>query len=152
MLQLANRPEGRGFSTLSEGPVDQHAGPSDLSSQDNIDPRQNQFQLSLRKLTYPLEEESPVQSHHLRDIGNRIFRQPGNPGGQRDVAGGASAHRRLLVNGTQTTVAIRLWFKASPCTTAMGLLNPGPDPQEQVNRPTKSHLARLPLASLWNAG
>src|SRR5579864_1669603 len=41
---------------------------------------------------------------------------------------GAFAHRRLPVRGTQTTVAIRLRFKASPCTTTTGRLNPGPDP------------------------
>ena len=41
---------------------------------------------------------------------------------------GASAHTRLLVNGTQTTVRIRLRFNASPWTTIMGLRNPGPEP------------------------
>src|ERR1035437_5624289 len=41
---------------------------------------------------------------------------------------GASAQRRLLVRGTHTTVEIRLRFKASPCTTTTGRLNPGPDP------------------------
>jgi len=41
---------------------------------------------------------------------------------------GAFAQRRLLVNGTHTTVAIRLRFSASPCTTTTGLLNPGRDP------------------------
>src|SRR5271157_3270978 len=37
---------------------------------------------------------------------------------------GARAHLRLLVSGTHTTVAMRLRFNASPCTTT-GLLNPG---------------------------
>lgn len=41
---------------------------------------------------------------------------------------GASAHWRLLVNGTQTIVAIRLLFKGSPWTTATGRRKPGPDP------------------------
>ena len=41
---------------------------------------------------------------------------------------GASAHRKLLVSGTHTTVASRLRFKASPCTTTTGLRQPGPDP------------------------
>ena len=41
---------------------------------------------------------------------------------------GASAHFRLLVNGTQTAVASRLRFNASPCTTTTGLRRPGPDP------------------------
>ncbi len=41
---------------------------------------------------------------------------------------GARAHFRLLVSGTQTTVEIRLWLRASPCTTATGLRNPGPEP------------------------
>ena len=40
---------------------------------------------------------------------------------------GASAQRRLLVTGTQTTVAIRLRLNASPCTTT-GRRNPGPEP------------------------
>jgi len=41
---------------------------------------------------------------------------------------GASAQTRLLVNGTQTTVRIRLRFSASPWTTITGLRNPGPEP------------------------
>jgi hypothetical protein len=41
---------------------------------------------------------------------------------------GASAQTRLLVNGTQTTVRIRLRFNASPWTTITGLRNPGPEP------------------------
>ena len=41
---------------------------------------------------------------------------------------GASAQRRLLVRGTQTTVWIRLRLRASPWTTTMGLRNPGREP------------------------
>ena len=41
---------------------------------------------------------------------------------------GASAQRRLLVNGTQTTVLIRLRLRASPWTTKTGLRKPGPEP------------------------
>ena len=41
---------------------------------------------------------------------------------------GASAHRRLLVSGTQTTVATRLRFRASPWITTTGRRNPGPEP------------------------
>lgn len=41
---------------------------------------------------------------------------------------GASAQRRLLVSGTQTTVLARLRFKASPWTTTTGLRKPGPEP------------------------
>ncbi len=41
---------------------------------------------------------------------------------------GAKAHLRLLVSGTQRTVAMRLRFNASPCTTTTGLRNPGPEP------------------------
>ena len=41
---------------------------------------------------------------------------------------GASAQPRLLVSGTQTTVAIRLRLNESPCTTTTGRRNPGPDP------------------------
>ena len=38
---------------------------------------------------------------------------------------GAAAHRRLLVSGTQTAVASRLRFSASPWTTMTGRRNPG---------------------------
>src|SRR5690348_7934548 len=41
---------------------------------------------------------------------------------------GASAQRRSLVNGTQTTVLIRLRLRASPWTTKTGLRKPGPEP------------------------
>lgn len=41
---------------------------------------------------------------------------------------GASAQRRLLVNGTQTTVLRRLRLRASPWTTKTGLRKPGPEP------------------------
>src|SRR6266511_2034320 len=41
---------------------------------------------------------------------------------------GAPAQARLLVSGTQTTVAIRLLFSGSPCTTTTGLRKPGPEP------------------------
>jgi len=46
----------------------------------------------------------------------------------RSTLPGASVHRRLLVNGTQTTVLTRLRFKASPWTTTTGLRKPGPEP------------------------
>ncbi len=41
---------------------------------------------------------------------------------------GAKPHFRLLVSGTHTTVAIRLWFNASLWTTTTGLRKPGPEP------------------------
>jgi hypothetical protein len=41
---------------------------------------------------------------------------------------GASAHRRLLVKGTYTTLLIRLRFSASPWITNTGLRKPGPEP------------------------
>src|SRR5262249_32381687 len=47
---------------------------------------------------------------------------------ERSTLPGASAQTRLLVNGTQTTVRIRLRFNASPWTTITGLRNPGPEP------------------------
>jgi len=55
------------------------------------------------------------------------FGRPLTPADKRTFPG-ASAHVRLLVNGTQTTVASRLRFKASPWTTTTGRRNPGPDP------------------------
>lgn len=39
---------------------------------------------------------------------------------------GASAHRRLLVNGTQTIALIRLRLRSSPWTTSTGRRNPAP--------------------------
>lgn len=41
---------------------------------------------------------------------------------------GALAHFRLLVKATQTTVATRLRFSESPCTTTTGRRNAGPEP------------------------
>jgi hypothetical protein len=46
----------------------------------------------------------------------------------RSTLPGASAQRRLLVNGTHTTVLIRLRLRASPWTTKTGLRKPGPEP------------------------
>jgi hypothetical protein len=46
----------------------------------------------------------------------------------RSTLPGASAHRRLLVKGTQTTLLIRLRFSASPWPTRTGLRKPGPEP------------------------
>src|SRR5215470_4520031 len=46
----------------------------------------------------------------------------------RSTLPGASAQTRLLVNGTQTTVRIRLRFSASPCATITGLGNTGLEP------------------------
>lgn len=46
----------------------------------------------------------------------------------RSTVPGASAQRRLLVNGTQTTVFTRLRFNASPWITTTGLRKPGPEP------------------------
>ncbi len=45
-----------------------------------------------------------------------------------DTFPGAPAHLRLLISGMHTTVAMRLRFNASPCTTTTGLRNPGPEP------------------------
>jgi hypothetical protein len=46
----------------------------------------------------------------------------------RSTLPGASAQRRLLVKGTQTTVRMWLRFSASPWTTNTGRRKPGPDP------------------------
>ena len=46
----------------------------------------------------------------------------------RNTLPGASAQRRLLVKGMQTTVLRRLWFRGSPWTTRTGLRKPGPEP------------------------
>ena len=49
---------------------------------------------------------------------------------------GASAHLRLLVKGTQTTVAIRLRLKALHWTTSTGRRNPGSEP---IGSPKSAH-------------
>src|SRR5262249_17307041 len=64
---------------------------------------------------------------------------------------GAKGQLRLLVNGTQTTVATRLRFKASPCTTSTGLVTLDRSLLGQEGLPTISRLARLPLAPLQDA-
>src|SRR5439155_27023824 len=46
----------------------------------------------------------------------------------RSTLPGASAQRRLLVRGAQTTVAIRLRLNESPYTTTTGRRNPGSEP------------------------
>jgi len=55
------------------------------------------------------------------------FGSPVALGGSRTFPG-AVAHFRLLVKGTQTTVAIRLRLSASPWTTTTGRRKPGPEP------------------------
>ena len=62
---------------------------------------------------------------------------------------GASPHRRLLVKGTHTTVALRLLFRASPWTTTIGRRKPGPDPVGF--QPTRSRLEISPLSVLEDA-
>ncbi len=47
---------------------------------------------------------------------------------ERRTLPGASAQARLLVRGTQTTVAILLQFSASPCTTTSRLLRSTSEP------------------------
>lgn len=75
---------------------------------------------------------SPVSSSRSRVMIWEAFateslgRPVARPG--RRTLPGASAQRRLLVNGTQTTVLTRLRFKASPWTTTTGLRKPGPEP------------------------
>jgi hypothetical protein len=46
----------------------------------------------------------------------------------RSTLPGASAHLRLLVKGTHTTLLMRLRFSASPWTISTGLRKPGPEP------------------------
>jgi hypothetical protein len=96
-------------------------------SEHDINSRQQELQLSALKLACQFGQKFLIQSNDLRDVRHGILRKPCNTCG-REMLPGASAHRRLLVRGTHTTVAIRLRFRASPGTTTTGLLNPGPDP------------------------
>jgi hypothetical protein len=61
---------------------------------------------------------------------------------------GASAHFRLLVSGTQTTVEIRLWLSASFEQLPPACETPGRKRWGRANLPTRSLLARSPLALL----
>ena len=46
------------------------------SAKDDVDTGQQQFQLGLRELSDLICEETPVDSHDLRHIGDGVFRQP----------------------------------------------------------------------------
>ena len=63
----------------------------------------------------------------------------------RSTLPGASAHRRLLVKGTHTTLLIRLRFSASPCTTRTGLRKPGPEGLDLEGLPSTHGPGRLPF-------
>jgi hypothetical protein len=98
-----------------------------LPPQDDVHSREHEFQLLLRYAPDPLREQRAVECDDLRDVGNRVLGQAGAPSGQEYVSW-CAAPLRLLVSGTQTTVARRLLLSDSPCTTRTGRRNPGPDP------------------------
>ena len=106
-----------------EGPGD----PQRLPPEDDVDTGEEKVDLRTRNPTYGLLEQRSVQSNDLRHVSDRVLREMRHPRGEQYVPG-ASAQRRLLVRGTQTTVANRLRFRASPWTTITGRRNPGPDP------------------------
>jgi hypothetical protein len=80
--------------------------PKYLPPENHVDPGQNQRQLGVRQLPHALGQNAPIECNNQRNVGNRVFRQAGDPGGQGYVARGALAQLRLPVKGTHTTVAI----------------------------------------------
>src|SRR5262249_20026821 len=98
-----------------------------LAAEDDVDPRQHELELRPGQLADPFGEVDLVQGHHLGDVGDGLPGESRRPGGSRTFPG-APAHFRLLVRATQTTVAIRLRFSASPWTTTTGRRNPGAEP------------------------
>ena len=64
---------------------------------------------------------------------------------------GASAHVKLLVNGTQTTVATRLLLNASSWTTRTGRRKPGPEPTGSGRSAQQTSPGRSPPGALQHA-
>lgn len=76
----------------------------------------------VRSVSRPLSMLTICETLATESLGSPVRR------GESMTFPGAFAHLTLLVSGTHTTVAIRLRFSGSPCTTTTGLRNPGPDP------------------------
>ena len=94
---------------------DATAGRFRLASQHNVDSGENQLQLRLRQLAdafrkEPLSTVTTCETLATESFGNRVV------AAERATLPGAAAHFRLLVSGTQTTVAMWLRFRASDCT------------------------------------
>jgi len=79
--------------------------------------------------SFPVRSVRPALSRvtSCETLATDSFGRPVSFGG-RSTFPGALAHLRLLVRATQTTVAIRLRFSPSPCTTTTGRRNPGSEP------------------------
>jgi len=82
-------------------------------------------------ITQPLLEPIAISGFSDAAYRSRPFASAALAG--TNVFPGASAQTRLLVSGTQTTVAIRLRFKGLPWTTTTGRRNPGPNPAGSGN-------------------
>jgi len=78
--------------------------------------------LLTRLVKRPLSRETIWDTFATESFGSPVARA------ERLTFPGAKAHFKLLVRGTQTTVEMRLWFSASPCTTTTGRRKPGPEP------------------------
>jgi hypothetical protein len=73
--------------------------------------------------------------------GSPVIRAP------RSAFRGASVHRRLLVRGTQSTVAIRLRFRTSPWMTMTGRRYPAQDPAGAGRSAQRTSPCESPFAS-----
>ena len=58
---------------------------SRLTAKDNIDASENQFKLALGELSDFTGEEGTIESHDLRNVGNRILWKPRGSRGKQDV-------------------------------------------------------------------
>jgi hypothetical protein len=78
--------------------------------------------LDTRSISAALSAVNTCDTFATDSFGRPVTREDSN------TLPSASAHRRLLVSGMQITVDIRLRLSSSPCTTMIGLGNPGSDP------------------------
>jgi len=113
-----HRARAAGSSVLLDGAY----RPSTTSIPESTKPSCAWGNLPLRAVSSALSKLTIWETLATESFGSPVKR------GESVTLPGALAHLRLLVSGTQTTVAIRLRFSASPCTTTTGLRNPGPEP------------------------
>jgi hypothetical protein len=103
------------------------SGPPRSATKNEVKPCKYLLEMPLLHFADALREHVLVDCHDLRTFATESFESPVVFASSLTLPG-ASPHSRLLVNGTQIVVAIRLWFNASPCTTSTGRRHPGSDP------------------------
>jgi hypothetical protein len=70
-----------------------------------VDPREHKQELRLTEMADPLREDAAINRDALRTFATESFGSPVRAA-VRTILPGAAAHRRLLVSGTTTTVAM----------------------------------------------